>query len=73
MMLEHLVDDNHIDIDKEDLTFVQRLIKGDYPGPDHPKSKLLKSFCSSCSRYRETTSSLTLITKHILSGILLNY
>lgn len=39
MMLEHLVDDNHIDIDKEDLNFVQRLIKGDNPSDDHPKSK----------------------------------
>ena len=39
MMLEHLVDDNHIEIDKEDLHFVQRLIKGECPSPDHPKSK----------------------------------
>ena len=39
MMLEHLVNDNNIDIDKEDLNFVQRLIKGEYPSIDHPKSK----------------------------------
>ena len=39
MMLQHLVDENNIDIEKEDLNFVQRLIKGELPSADHPKSK----------------------------------
>lgn len=50
MMLEHLVNDNHIDIEKEDLNFVQRLIKGEHPGPDHPKSKHFE-ICSNLRVY----------------------
>ncbi|CDW75436.1 hd phosphohydrolase domain-containing protein [Stylonychia lemnae] len=37
MMLQHLVDQNHIDIEQDDLNFVSKLIKGDVPSQDHPK------------------------------------
>jgi len=37
MMLEHLIDDNYIDIDSSDVKFVQRLIKGDLPSENNEK------------------------------------
>jgi len=32
MMLDYLIDDNNIDIDSQDVKFVQRLIKGNLTG-----------------------------------------
>lgn len=46
MMLDYLVDQNNIDIDREDIRFVQRLIKGDLPSENHEKSKSLRIFKS---------------------------
>jgi hypothetical protein len=31
MLLEYLIDENHIDIEQRDLRFVQSLIKGEVP------------------------------------------
>ena len=31
MLLEYLIDQNHIDIEKKDVRFVQSLIKGEIP------------------------------------------
>ena len=37
MMLDHLIDDNHIDIDSSSVKFVQSLIKGTLPSVDNEK------------------------------------
>ncbi len=37
MMLEHLIDENHIDIDTSSVKFVQSLIKGNLPSVDNEK------------------------------------
>jgi len=40
MLLEYLIDENNIDIEKKDLKFVQTLIKGEIPNNiDNDKSK----------------------------------
>ena len=42
MLLDYLIDQNNIDIEREDTKFVQRLIKGERPSFDNEKSKILK-------------------------------
>lgn len=38
MLLDHIIDTNNIDIEKEDVNFVGSLIKGDQPkDPNHEK------------------------------------
>lgn len=42
MLLDHIIDTNNIDIEKEDVNFVGSLIKGDQPkDPNHEKRNLI--------------------------------
>ena len=42
MLLDHIIDTNNIDIEKEDVNFVGSLIKGDQPkDPNHEKRNII--------------------------------
>lgn len=44
MMLDYLIDQNNIDLAKEDINFVQRLIKGQTPSRNDEKRKDFQRF-----------------------------
>ena len=42
MLMEHIIDTNNIDIEREDAKFVASLIKGEQPkDPNHEKRKII--------------------------------
>ena len=42
MLLDHIIDTNNIDIEREDVNFVGSLIKGDQPkDPNHEKRNII--------------------------------
>jgi hypothetical protein len=44
MMLDHLIDQNNVEIEKDDIRFVQNLIKGELPSVNNEKSKDFQRF-----------------------------